>query len=101
MANSPASVKTIAAIGHFIVIAERSDLLSPRDRIPLVDPICAEIVRDIKHLHIGKSQGAQGIVSGLHVWTMAPRAAAAVQNNELRARQGLYALPKLLQSCFS
>src|ERR1035437_3184901 len=61
-------------------------LFSPGDRITLIHPVRAEIVGDVQHLDVGKSQRAQGIVGGLHVGTMAPRATAAVENDQLRSR---------------
>src|SRR5450755_355073 len=71
-------------------------LFSLRDGIAFVDPVCAEIVGNVEHLHVGEAHGLQCIVGGLHVGTMAPGAAAAIQNDKLSARQGLYALAELL-----
>src|SRR5450631_1189117 len=71
-------------------------LFSLRDGIAFVDPVCAEIVGNVEHLHVGEAHGLQGVICGLHVGAMAPGAAPAIQNDELSARQGLYALAELM-----
>src|SRR5450631_3847918 len=68
------------------------------DRVALVHPTRAEIVGDVEHLHVGESHGVQSIVGGFHIRTMAPGAAAAIQNDELGSRQRFHALAELLQS---
>src|ERR1700719_4092451 len=96
-ASNAASARLPPKSSHFA--GTRTNLFSSGDRIPFIDPIRAEIIRDVEHLHVGESEGAQGVVGGLDIGTMTPWATAAIQNDELVSRQGFYSLSEELQSC--
>ena len=64
-------------------------LFSFGDGVAFVDPIGAEVVGDVEGLHVGEAHGTKGVVSGLHVGTVSPGTASAVDHDELVAREGL------------
>ena len=70
-------------------------------RIALVHPVCAEIVSDVEHLDVRESHRAQRVVGRLDVGAMAPRATAAINNDELVPGQRLDALAQRLQAAFA
>src|ERR1039458_7854110 len=72
-------------------------LISLGNRVALIHPVRAEIVGDIEHLHVGKTQRAQGVVGRLDGRAMAPWATSAIDHDELSFGQSLHPLPQLLQ----
>src|ERR1035438_3635717 len=90
--------KSAGGCGQYESRCRAQNSVSLGHRVPLVYPVRAEIVGDVEHLHVGESHGVQSVVGGFHVGTMAPGAAAAIQNDELGSRQRFHALAELLQS---
>lgn len=82
-------------------VGRAQKLFSPRGGVAVIHPIRAEIVSNVENLDIGESHGAQCVIGRLDRRAVAPRAASAVQNDELRPRQGRDALPQLLQPRFT
>src|SRR3974390_3826745 len=73
-------------------------LFSLGDRVALIDPVRAKIVGNIKDFCVRESHGMQGVVGRLHVGTVRPGTAAAIEDDELGSREGLDSLAALLQS---
>jgi hypothetical protein len=73
-------------------------LLSLGDWITFAHPICAEILRDVEHLHVGEAHRVQSVVSGFDVWTMAPGTTAAINEDECFSRKRLNARAQLLKA---
>src|ERR1035438_4814980 len=61
-------------------------LLALFNAITLVGPIVAKIVGEIKDFDVGEAEVVQPLVSRSHVGTTIPRAATAVENDELAFR---------------
>ena len=57
--------------------------------IALVHPVRAKIVSDVEHLNVRETHRAQCIVGRLDVRAVAPRATAAINNDELVSGQRL------------
>lgn len=51
-----------------------------------IDPISAEIIRDIKDLQLCETHAVKGFVSRLQGRAMVPGAAPAIEHDEFRAR---------------
>src|SRR5579863_8900994 len=93
-----ALVFTASPQNDFWVSKRVRALFSLGHGITLVDPVSAEVVRNVEQLDIAESQGTQFFVCGINVWTFAPRTAPAVNNDGLRARQTLNPLAKTLNT---
>src|SRR5690348_1145991 len=65
--------------------------------VAFVDPVSAEIVRDLQGLYLCETHGVEQVVGGLHVGAVGPGAAAAVEDYELVTRERLDASAEPLQ----
>lgn len=66
--------------------------------IAFTDPIGAEVVWEVEHLHFGKAHLAQFCECGSEVWAAIQGAATAIEHNELLARERIYAILELLDA---
>lgn len=66
-------------------------------RVAFLDPVCAEIVRDIKGFHVGEAHGVERVVGGFHVGAVGPGAAATVEDDEFVAWEGFDSRSEALQ----
>src|ERR1700739_4470101 len=62
-----------------------------------IDPIGAEIIGDVDDLHVGKSHGMELVIGRLGVRAFVPRAATAIDDDELLVLQGRNPLPQQFQ----
>jgi hypothetical protein len=79
------------------MLACDSDLLALFNGKPSIDPVQAEIVRNVQNLQLGESHAVKGIVSRPKGRAMVPGAAPAIEYDEFVARQRFHPLAEFLQ----
>jgi hypothetical protein len=77
---------------------EETGLPSAFNGKPLVDPIVAEVFGKIQDLYASESHVVEQAVSRAHVGAAIPGAAAAIEDDEGRARQRRNASAQLLDT---
>jgi hypothetical protein len=73
------------------------DLLALFNGKPLIDPVLAEIVGDIKNLQLCEAHAVKGFVSRPQGRAMVPGAAPTIENDEFLTGQRFHALSQFLQ----
>ena len=73
-------------------------LVATFNRVAFVGPIRAEVVGQIENFHIGKAHRTQFCICWSEVRAMVQGTTAAIQHNELLARERIHSILQLLDS---
>jgi hypothetical protein len=75
-------------------------LAALRDWIALIYPIRSEVICKIEHTNASEAESVQLPICGPNVRALVPRAASAIDDEELIRPQSLHAVPERLESRF-
>lgn len=74
----------------------RTAPLSLGYRITFFHPVRAEIVRNVKDLHVLEAHGAEFLVGGIDLWTRTPGTTSTIEQDRPTALKGLHTFAQLL-----